>query len=153
MRGTTRAARIGLLTFALAVAVAGCGGNSGDKTGGRAGGGDAKAAADDSLSFYSVIHGNANDLYWAQFRKGIEDASKQMDVTTKLLATQQFSVQGFVDMLESAIAAKPDGLIASIPDQKAADELLRRAIDGGIPVITVDTGDPRPRDQRIPYLL
>jgi simple sugar transport system substrate-binding protein len=151
MRGRTRAARIGLLTLALAAAAAGCGGNGTDKDTG--GGGDAKAATDDSLSFYTVIHGNANDLYWAQFRKGIEDASKQMDVSTKLLATQQFSVQGFVDMLESAIAAKPDGLIASIPDQKAVDEPLRRAIDGGIPVITVDTGDPRPRAERIPYLL
>jgi simple sugar transport system substrate-binding protein len=152
MGGTARRALGGLMALALAAGVGACGGGddktttSGDKSG-------ATASADEALSFYAVIHGNANDLYWAQFRKGIEDASDQMEVTTKLLATQQFSVQGFVDLLESALAAKPDGLIASIPDLDATEDPLRRAIEDGIPVITVDTGDPRPREERIPYLL
>jgi simple sugar transport system substrate-binding protein len=99
------------------------------------------------------VHGNANDLYWAQCRKGVEDASKQMGVTTELLATEQFSVQKYSDLLNSAIAARPDGLIASIPDVRAADGPLRDAIGKGIPVITVDTGDSRPPDKRIPYLM
>lgn len=155
MRGSARAALIGLLILALATTVAACGGSDNKSSNDSGGGGDTKASASsgDDLSFYAVIHGNANDLYWAQFRKGIEDASDQMGVKTKLLATQQFSVQGFVDLLDSALAAKPDGLISSIPDLKAAEEPLRRAIDDGIPVITVDTGDPRPVGERIPYLL
>jgi len=155
MGGTGRKALAGLLALALALTVAACGGGSDDGDDGGGGGNDGTPATaeTESLALYAVIHGNANDLYWAQFRKGIEDASEQMGVTTKLLATQQFSVQGFVDLLDSAIAAKPDGLIASIPDTQAADGPLRRAIDDGIPVITVDTGDSRPREERIPYLL
>jgi simple sugar transport system substrate-binding protein len=134
-----------LAAVAAASVVAACGGGGDDHP-------PAARAAQSSLRFYAVIHGNANDLYWAQFRKGVEDASKQMGVTTKLLATEQFSVQKYTDLLNSAIAAKPDGLISSIPDVKAADEPLRRAVSSGIPVIAVDSGDPRPRAQRIPYL-
>lgn len=153
MGGTARKALAGLLALSLAATVAACGGeDSNDGDGGDGGGTDAQASAE-SLALYAVIHGNANDLYWAQFRKGIEDASEQLGVTTKLLATQQFSIQGFVDLLNSAIAAKPDGLIASIPDAAAVDGPLRGAIEDGIPVITVDTGDARPREERIPYLL
>ncbi|HWK28314.1 MAG TPA: sugar ABC transporter substrate-binding protein [Solirubrobacter sp.] len=135
-----------VVAVAVPLVVAACGGESNDDQPSSA------RAASADLRLYAVIHGNANDLYWAQFRKGVEDASKQVGVTTKLLATEQFSVQKYVDLLNSAIAAKPDGLIASIPDVKAADEPLRRAVAGGIPLVTVDSGDPRPRDQRIPYL-
>src|SRR5205823_8765301 len=140
-----RWAAAALVAVAVPAAVAACGGGGDDHPPGA-------RAASAKLRFYAVIHGNANDLYWAQFRKGVEDASRQVGVTTKLLATEQFSVQKYTDLLNSAIAAKPDGLIASIPDVKAADEPLRRAISRGIPVIAVDSGDPRPRAQRIPYL-
>jgi simple sugar transport system substrate-binding protein len=145
MRWRTRAAAA-LAAVAVPAVIAACGGASDDRQ-------DSAPAASAKLRLYAVIHGNANDLYWAQFRKGIEDASRHEGVTTKLLATEQFSVQKYNDLLNSAIAAKPDGLIASIPDVKAADEPLRRAVGRGIPLVTVDSGDPRPRDQRIPYLV
>jgi simple sugar transport system substrate-binding protein len=129
----------------LALGVAACGGSDSSPA--------KPASASPDLTFYSVIHGNANDLYWAQYRKGVEDASKQLGVKTRLLGTEKFSIQGYVDLLNSAIAAKPDGLIASVPDVSGADRPLRNAISKGIPVVAVDTGDPRPRAQRIPYLL
>lgn len=145
MRFTTGAAAA-LAACAAIGSIAACGSGSDEPPASR-------QAASASLRFYAVIHGNANDLYWAQFRKGVEDASKQVGVSTKLLATEQFSVQKYTDLLNSAIAAKPDGLIASIPDVKAADEPLRRAVSRGIPLIAVDSGDPRPRAERIPYLV
>lgn len=145
MRWKARAATA-LVLLAAPAAIVACGSGQDDQA-------NADRAASATLHFYAVIHGNASDLYWAQFRKGVEDASRHEGVTTKLLATEQFSVQKYVDLLNSAIAAKPDGLIASIPDVKAADEPLRRAVAHGIPLVAVDSGDPRPRGQRIPYLV
>jgi simple sugar transport system substrate-binding protein len=39
-----------------------------------------------------------------------------------------------------------------VPDYKALDGPARRAIKAGIPVIAANAVDPRPKDERIPYL-
>jgi simple sugar transport system substrate-binding protein len=55
-------------------------------------------------------------------------------------------------MLESAIVAKPDGLLATMTNPPAMDSLVRGAINDGIPVIAIDSPDSRPLTERIPYL-
>ncbi len=102
--------------------------------------------------FYSVIHGDPADTFWAVYRQGLRDAAAQFPVVVKELSPPKFSVEVLVDLLNSAIAAKPDGIIATITDAKAVEPPLRRAIRQGIPVIAVNVDDPRPANQRIPYL-
>ena len=104
------------------------------------------------LTFYSVTHGESGNVFWAIYRNGIRDGGKLYNVTVKDLPLEQFAVAGYVDLLEQAISAKPDGIFCSILDQNAVDEPLRRAIDGGIPVIAVNVPDTRALDERIPYL-
>jgi simple sugar transport system substrate-binding protein len=104
------------------------------------------------LTFYSVTHGESGNVFWAIYRNGIRDGSKLYNVTVKDLPLEQFAVAGYVDLLEQAISAKPDGIFATILDQNAVDEPLRRAIDQGIPVIAVNVPDSRPLEERIPYL-
>jgi len=55
-------------------------------------------------------------------------------------------------LLETAIAAKPDGLIVPITDAAALQGPLNQAISSGIPVIASNIPDMRPAGQRIPYL-
>ena len=50
-------------------------------------------------------------------------------MTVKDLPLEQFAVAGYVDLLNQAIAAKPDGIFASILDQNAVDQPLRDAIE------------------------
>jgi simple sugar transport system substrate-binding protein len=104
------------------------------------------------LTFYSVTHGESGNVFWAIYRNGIRDGQKAFGVSVKDLPLETFAVAGYVDLLEQAIAAKPDGIFCTILDQNAVDEPLRRAIDGGIPVIAVNVPDTRPLEERIPYL-
>jgi simple sugar transport system substrate-binding protein len=115
------------------------------------GSGDAQAQKTD-ITVYSVTHGPPGDPYWSVYRKGIEDAGNAAGVNLEDVGPDKFSVQKVVDLLNSAIASKPDILVCAITDYKALDEPLRRAIDNGIPVIAIDVPDPRPASERIPYL-
>ncbi len=110
------------------------------------------AANQSNLNFYSVTHGESGNVFWAIYRNGIRDGAKKYGVKVTDLPLEQFSVAGYVDLLNQAIAAKPDGIFASILDQNAVDGPLRQAIDSGIPVIAVNVPDTRPLDKRIPYL-
>jgi simple sugar transport system substrate-binding protein len=105
-----------------------------------------------NLTFYSVTHGESGNVFWAIYRKGIRDGAKKYGVTVKDLPLEQFAVAGYVDLLNQAIAAKPDGIFCSILDQNAVDQPLRQAIESGIPVIAVNVPDTRPLEERIPYL-
>ncbi len=103
-------------------------------------------------TFYYVSHGGPGDPWWAPVIKGTQDAAKLLNVEVIYLGPEVFSIEKLVELLESAIAAKPDGIIVTITAYEALDEPLRRAIDQGIPVIAVNVPDPRPKPERIPYL-
>jgi simple sugar transport system substrate-binding protein len=98
----------------------------------------------------SVTHGTPGDPFWAVYRKGLDDGKKQFGVDLTDEAPEQFSVQGLVDLLNSAVAAKPAGIIATITDPAAVEAPLRQAVEQGIPVIAVNVPDTR--EDRIPYL-
>jgi simple sugar transport system substrate-binding protein len=104
------------------------------------------------LTYYSVTHGESGNVFWAIYRNGIRDGSKLFGVEVKDLPLEQFAVAGYVDLLNQAIAAEPDGIFCTILDQAAVDGPLRQAIRDGIPVIAVNVPDTRPLADRIPYL-
>ncbi|MDQ3891047.1 MAG: sugar ABC transporter substrate-binding protein [Actinomycetota bacterium] len=146
----------GAAGLSLPALLAACGGG-GDEEGGGGGetqatGGGESGAAKTNLTFYSVTHGESGNVFWAIYRKGIKDGEKVYGVTVKDLPLEQFSVAGYVDLLQQAIAAKPDGIFCTILDQNAVDGPLRNAISSGIPVIAVNVPDTRPLSQRVPYL-
>jgi len=109
-------------------------------------------------TFYIVSHGGPGDPFWGVVMKGMQDAavllSKGTGDTIKAtyLGPAVYSVTELVNMLNSAIAAHPQGIVCTITDPAALDEPLRRAISLGIPVIAINVPDPRPAGERIPYL-
>ncbi len=102
--------------------------------------------------YYVVTHGGPGDPFWVVVIKGMNDAAKQFGVDATYSGPNVYSITDMVNMLNTAIAAKPDGIAVSIPDAQALDAPLRRAISSGIPVIAINVPDTRPPDQRIPYL-
>ena len=112
----------------------------------------------DEYTFYIVSHGGPGDPFWGVVMKGMQDAAAMITngtddvVKATYLGPAVYSVTELVNMLNSAIAARPDGIVATITDPAALDEPLRRAIDLGIPVIAINVPDPRPAGERIPYL-
>ncbi|MDD5014669.1 MAG: sugar ABC transporter substrate-binding protein [Atribacterota bacterium] len=104
------------------------------------------------LNFYVISHGGPADPFWGVVIKGVNDAAKQFNVNATYIGPEKFSITKMVDSLESAMAGKPDGIVATVVNVEALDEPLRRAIKQGIPVITINTCDPRPGAEKIPYL-
>jgi simple sugar transport system substrate-binding protein len=151
-RTLLRRAAIGGAAFSATGLLAACDVGGDDDNNAEAAGTTTGATTQSSKTFYSVTHGESGNVFWAIYRNGIKDGAKKYGVKVTDLPLEQFSVAGYVDLLNQAIAAKPDGIFASILDQNAVDGPLRQAIESGIPVIAVNVPDTRPLDQRIPYL-
>jgi simple sugar transport system substrate-binding protein len=152
-RTLLRRAAIGGAALSTAPLLAACDIGGDDDDDGEAAETETQAAGNQSnLNFYSVTHGESGNVFWAIYRNGIRDGQRVFGVTVKDLPLEQFAVAGYVDLLNQAIAAKPDGIFCSILDQNAVDQPLRQAIESGIPVIAVNVPDTRSLEERIPYL-
>ncbi len=103
-------------------------------------------------TFYYISHGGPADPWWGPVIRATQDAAKKLGVKVIFLGPEKYSIEKLVNFVESAIDANPDGIIVTITNYKALDEPLRRAIEKGIPVIAVNVPDPRPPNERIPYL-
>jgi simple sugar transport system substrate-binding protein len=150
-RTLLRGAALGGAALSTPALLAACGG---DDEGGEAAATTqtGTSGAKRNLTFYSVTHGESGNVFWAIYRNGIRDGQRVYGVTVKDLPLEQFAVAGYVDLLNQAVAAKPDGIFCSILDQNAVDQPLRDAIESGIPVIAVNVPDTREGEERIPYM-
>ncbi|MCW1300600.1 MAG: sugar ABC transporter substrate-binding protein [Candidatus Parvarchaeota archaeon] len=102
---------------------------------------------------YFVSHGGPSDPFWVTVIKGVNEAASQFGVKVTYLAPTVYSLNTFLNDLDNAISAKPDGLIVTMIDATAETAPLDRAIAEGIPVIAVNVPDPRPAPKAVPYLL
>jgi simple sugar transport system substrate-binding protein len=102
--------------------------------------------------FYSVTHDILGDPFWAVYRNGLRDAADRFACEVVHLAPDTFSPPGMVALLGEAVDARPDGLLATVPDPEVVEGELRRAHAAGIPLIAVNAADPRAGESRIPYL-
>ncbi|MGQ9472569.1 MAG: sugar ABC transporter substrate-binding protein [Candidatus Caldatribacteriaceae bacterium] len=113
-----------------------------------------------TYKFYVVSHGGPGDPFWGVVMKGVEEAAAFINkgnpdgdvVEATYQGPAKYSIEELVNMLNSAIATKPDGIAVTITDPASVDEPLRRAISQGIPVIAINVPDPRPAGEKIPYL-
>src|SRR5262245_52756531 len=86
-----------------------------------------------------VTHGQAADQYWSVVKKGVDDAARTLGVEVEYLAPETFDMPAMANLLKAAIASKPDGLVVSLPDKDALSDLVKNAVDNGIPVIVIDS--------------
>ncbi len=113
-----------------------------------------------TYKFYVISHGGPGDPFWGVVMKGMKDAASFVTkgnpdgdvIEATYLGPAKYSVEELVNMLNSAIATKPDGIAVTITDSVAVEGPLRKAIDEGIPVIAINVPDPRPPEEKIPYL-
>lgn len=116
------------------------------------------ALGQEEYRFFIVSHGGAVDPFWGVVVRGMEDAAAllsenpEFNVNATYFGPEVASIEELVRLLDSALAASPDGLAVTITDARALDEPVRRAIDEGIPVIAINVPDMRDFDERIPYL-
>ena len=87
-----------------------------------------------------ITHGQAGDSFWAVVRKGAETAARETDCDLQYQAPAQFDLVAMSRQIDAAVAAKPDGLIVSIPDVHLLCKSIQAAVAAKIPVISVNSG-------------
>ncbi|BCZ90747.1 sugar ABC transporter substrate-binding protein (plasmid) [Thermus thermophilus] len=92
------------------------------------------------LRFIVVTHGQAADPFWSVVKNGVDQAAKEMGVRVEYRAPQTFDMVRMAQLIDAATAAKPNGLVVSIPDATALGPAIQRAVRAGIPVISINSG-------------
>jgi simple sugar transport system substrate-binding protein len=105
-------------------------------------------------TFYAVGVDPGIDPFWATVYKGLKSAELYFPVKIVYAGMRgdQLNATGIANILETGVVSKPDGLITGFWFLEASDEIVRRGIKNGIPVIAYNQLDPRPEGERIPYL-
>lgn len=98
------------------------------------------------LRIVVVSHGQANDAFWNVVKNGVEQAAKDMNVDVDYRAPETYDMVAMAQLIEAAIAQEPDGLVVSIPDAEALGDAIRRAVDAGIPVVSMNSGSDVAKD-------
>ena len=103
--------------------------------------------------FVMVSHIGANDpnMNWLTTSMKMF-GERYPEVKAEYLSPNDSSLESFIALLNQAIATRPDGIAVPILNNKVLEPILDKAISSGIPVVAFNIEDPRPPDQRIPYL-
>jgi len=100
-----------------------------------------QATAED-IKIAVVTHGQSSDSYWGVVKKGVDDAAALMGVEVSYQAPQTTDMVAMSRMIDAAVTQKVQGLVVSIPDATALEKSVKAAVDAGIPVIVIDSGEP-----------
>lgn len=123
--------------------LAGCGGSSSSSSDSSSSD-DKKADSGSGNSYhFEVVVKSFQSSYWQAAVQGIEQAEKELGVTTNTTGPNAESdIADQVNMLNNAINQAPDGIALAACDQNSVLDSLQTAKDKGIPVVCFDSGVP-----------
>lgn len=93
-----------------------------------------------------VAHGQANDPFWSVVKNGAAKAGEHTGATVDFRSPETFDMVAMGQLIDAAVNQQPDGLVVSIPDADALGPSIQRAVDAGIPVISMNSGSDVARD-------
>ncbi len=91
---------------------------------------------------YVLIAVNVKIPYWQSAGAGFSEASRELGMGYTFSGPDTYDPAGERDELLQAIGKKPAGILISVADPKLVDDAIYRAIDAGIPVVTIDSDAP-----------
>ena len=101
--------------------------------------GNGGPAGEDDVRIAVVTHGQASSPFWAIVRSGVDAAERQLGVQVDYDAPDVYSLDRMIELIDAAVASKPDGLVVSLPEPGLAPA-IRRAVKAGIPVVSINSG-------------
>ncbi|WP_420333859.1 sugar ABC transporter substrate-binding protein [Roseibium sp.] len=87
-----------------------------------------------------VSHGQANDAFWSVVKNGVSLAAEHTGANVDYRAPETFDMVAMSQLIDAAVNQEPDGLVVSIPDGDALGPSIQRAVEAGIPVISMNSG-------------
>jgi simple sugar transport system substrate-binding protein len=121
----------------LALALAACGQQQASQTESGDGG---EGGGSRDLRIVVVTHGQASDPFWSVVSNGVEQAETDLGITVEYNAPETFDMVAMAELIDTAVASEPDGLVVSIPDATALGDSITAAVDAGIPVVSINSG-------------
>ncbi len=97
----------------------------------------------DSVTRHVVlISQELDNPYWRSIEKGARAASQKYDINLEYVGPFRINPDEQMTLLEKAIAAKADAILIQGINDPIYRSLIDKAMDQGIPVITIDTDEP-----------
>ena len=87
-----------------------------------------------------VSHGQASDPFWSVVQNGVNAGAADMGVQANYIAPGTFDMVAMAQLIDTAVASQPDGLVVSLPDADALGPAIEAAVAAGIPVISMNSG-------------
>jgi simple sugar transport system substrate-binding protein len=87
-----------------------------------------------------VTHGQVSDSFWLVVKNGVDQAAKDTGAQVDYRSPEKFDMVAMAQLIDAAVASKPDGLVVSIPDADALGKSIQAAVKTGIPVISMNSG-------------
>jgi len=87
----------------------------------------------------ALIPGLTTDAFYITMRKGAQAAADALGVELVFQGAPEFNPVQQVPVLNAIIGRKPDAILIAPTDKVQLVSPLKKAVDSGIPVITVDT--------------
>ncbi len=105
------------------------------------GGPDGAPSAAGDVRVVVVTHGQSADPFWSVVANGARAAGRELGVRVEYQAPGSFDLVAMSDLIEAAVASRPSGLVVSIPDGDALGPAIRGAVQAGVPVVSINSGD------------
>ncbi len=96
----------------------------------------------DNSERYILVTVNSKLPYWQTAQAGMSKAASQFGVKFDVRGPETYDPQAEVTEFRNAAAMKPAGILVSVADTGLMQPEIDKAVDGGIPVITIDSDAP-----------
>ena len=127
-----------LMVLGLAIFAAACGGDDDGDEGTPASKDKVEMKQGTDLTIAMVTQGDGGS-FWSVAKKGAEDGAKAMGVELRYSESNN-DPEEQAQLIEGAVTEKVDGLAVSAPNPDAIKDAVQKAVDAGIPVITLNSG-------------
>jgi len=87
-----------------------------------------------------VTHRQVSDSFWVVVKNGVQLAAKETGANVEYRAPEKFDMVAMSQLIDAAVASKPDGLVVYIPDADALGKSIKAAVAAKIPVISMNSG-------------
>ena len=91
---------------------------------GAAGGGDRG-----DMRIVVVTHGQASDPFWSVVKNGVDQAQADLGITVEYNAPQTFDMPAMAQLIDTAVASEPDGIVAAFVPMKTDSGADRSSTD------------------------
>jgi simple sugar transport system substrate-binding protein len=103
-------------------------------------------------TYYFIAHAGPGDPYWSIQAKGAQDAAQKLGVKVIFSAPDRAGdVAKQVELLNAAISGKPAGIVTTIPEGRAFERSVQKAVKAGIPIIAIDACEEKRDPIGLPY--